>query len=62
MQSRYKQKTDISGIVLKKTVNMNSINIDISKAIIIELIEFGTVRELQKMKDEIWIKCQFYTF
>ena len=36
LQSRYIQKTDISGIVLKTNANMNSVNIDIAKAIIIE--------------------------
>ena len=60
-QSIYKQKTDISVyIVIKKNVNMNSVNIDIAKAIIIELTECGTGRELQKIKDEIRIICQFY--
>ena len=61
LQSRYIQKTDISGIVLKKNANMNSVNIDIAKAIIIELTEFGRGGELQKMKDEIRIIGQFYT-
>jgi len=61
LQSRYKQKTDILGIVLEKNANINSVNIDIVKAIIIELTEFGRGRELQKMKDEIRIIGQFYT-
>lgn len=39
---------------------MNSVNIDIAKAIIIELTECGSGRELQKIKDEIRIICQFY--
>lgn len=61
LQSRYKQKTDILGIVLEKNANINSVNIDIVKAIIIELTEFGRGRELQEMKDEIRIIGQFYT-